>query len=61
MRKFPNFAVIKRFYDRGNWTVDMVKVAVEKDFLTTDEFKQITGQDYVTDQPQNNTTGATEK
>ncbi|MEJ6349020.1 XkdX family protein [Holzapfeliella sp. He02] len=61
MRKFPNFKAIKGFYDRNLWTVDMVKVAVEKDYLTADEFKTITGQDYTTDQSQENNTEATEK
>lgn len=51
--KFPNFKTIKGFYDRNLWSVERVKKAVEWDYLTADEFKTITGEDY-TDQPQEN-------
>ncbi|MGX4645697.1 XkdX family protein [Holzapfeliella sp. JNUCC 80] len=59
--KFPNFKTIKGFYDRKLWDIERVKKATEWDYLTADEFKQITGQDYTNDQLQENTDEATEK
>ena len=38
---------IRNYYDRGLWTKDQVKVAVEKDKITEIEYKEITGEDYV--------------
>lgn len=36
----------KMCYTNGWVTIDMVKQAVVKGFLTADEYKQITGQEY---------------
>lgn len=43
-------------------TVDVpaLKKVVEEQHMTADQFKEITGQDYVNDQPQENNTGATQ-
>lgn len=41
------FEKIKSYYDRGLWTAEMVANAVVKGKITTDEYKQITGLDYV--------------
>lgn len=35
------------YYKQGYWTKDMLKVAVEKKKITTEEYKQITGEDYI--------------
>lgn len=40
------FEKIKKFYDEGVWTVNMVRNAVNKGKITKSEFKEITGQDY---------------
>ena len=37
---------IKKWYPKL-WTLEMVKNAVIKGAITTDEFKEITGEDYV--------------
>lgn len=38
--------MIKRNYDKGLWSVTMVKMAVKKGVITKEEFKEITNQDY---------------
>lgn len=40
------FNKVKRFYDEGFWTIEMVKNSVVKDWITEAEFKEITGEDY---------------
>lgn len=37
---------IKKWYPKL-WTIDMVKEAVKKGVITADDFKEITGEDYV--------------
>ena len=37
---------IKKWYPKL-WTLEMVKNAVEKGVITAEEFKEITGEDYV--------------
>ncbi|WP_097026190.1 XkdX family protein [Clostridium peptidivorans] len=41
------FEMIKKNYDRGLWNAVMVKTAVLKRVITEEQFKEITGQDYV--------------
>lgn len=41
-----NYELIKRNYDRGLWTVLMVKMAVRKGVITAEQYKEITGQEY---------------
>jgi len=41
------FEKIKSYFDRGLWTAEMVANAVVKGKITADEYKQITGLDYV--------------
>ncbi|MBV4445299.1 XkdX family protein [Clostridium tyrobutyricum] len=38
---------ISSYYSDGYYTVDQVKVFVAKGKITADQFKQITGQDYI--------------
>lgn len=38
---------IKSYYDRGLWTKEQVKVAVQKEKITADEYKEIIGEDYL--------------
>ena len=40
---------IKGWYEAGWWTKGMVKDAVVKEKITADEYKDLTGEDYVTD------------
>lgn len=43
----PKFNKVKKYYDAGLWTLEMVKNAVVKEWITAEEFKEITGEDYV--------------
>lgn len=40
------FDLVKRNFDRGLWTAQMVRLAVRKGVITKEQFKEITGQDY---------------
>ena len=42
----PKFQKVKNYYDKGLWTVGMVRNAVIKGWITEEEFKLITGEDY---------------
>lgn len=37
---------VKKYYDKGLWTIEMVRNAVVKEWITEEEFKEITGEDY---------------
>lgn len=37
---------VKKFYRMGFWSKAMVKNAVKKNWITSDEYKEITGEDY---------------
>lgn len=43
------YSKIKGWYEAGYWTLTMVKNAVIKGKITADEYKEITGTDYVAD------------
>lgn len=40
------YAKVKKYYDSGLWDITRVKNAVIKEWITADEFKEITGVDY---------------
>ena len=40
------FKKVKNYYDSGLWTIEMVKQAVIKNWITAEEFETITGQPY---------------
>ena len=40
------FDKVKRYFDRGLWSLAMVRNAVIKGWITAEEFKTITGEDY---------------
>lgn len=40
------FDIVKRNFDQGLWTVQMVRLAVRKGVITKEQFKEITGRDY---------------
>ena len=46
--KTTKFEWIKDFYDEGLWTLDMIRTAVVKKWITAKEFFLITGQEYNT-------------
>ena len=37
---------VKKWYDMGMWGAEAVKNAVKKGWITADEYKEITGEDY---------------
>mgnify|MGYP002574562956 CR=1 FL=1 len=37
---------VKRYYDKGLWNKEMVHNAVTKKWITPEEYKEITGEDY---------------
>ena len=41
-----NYETIKRNYDRGLWSANMVKMAVRKGVITKEQYKEITGKEY---------------
>lgn len=41
-----NYNKVKDYYDKSLWTIDMLKNAVVKTWITADEFKAITWQIY---------------
>lgn len=42
----PKFEKVKKYYDDGLWKKSQVKNAVVKGWITPDEYKEITGEDY---------------
>ena len=42
-----NFETVKRNYEKGLWTLALVKTAVRKGVITAEQFKEITGEEYV--------------
>lgn len=41
-----NFATIKKNYERGLWSAQMVKMAVKKGVITKEQYTEITGKEY---------------
>lgn len=41
------YEMVKRNYDRKLWNKEMVKIAVVKGVITSEQYKEITGDDYV--------------
>lgn len=41
------FEQIKKNFERKLWNITMVKMAVTKNVITADQFKEITGEDYI--------------
>lgn len=38
------YAIVKRNYDNGFWSINKVRDAVVKGWITSDEFQEITGE-----------------
>lgn len=41
------FKTVKNFYDRGLWSQERVRNAVIKGWITEEEYRTITGEDYI--------------
>lgn len=41
-----NYNKVKTYYDRGLWSIDRVREAVVKGWITEEEYELITGQSY---------------
>jgi uncharacterized XkdX family phage protein len=41
-----NYKMIKRNFEKGLWSLAMVKMAVKKGVITKEQFKEITGEEY---------------
>ncbi len=41
-----NINDIKSYYNNKLWTINMVRMAVRKNIITKEQFKEITGQNY---------------
>lgn len=42
------YSMLKSYYWMGFWTIKMMRSAVVKKWITAEEFKEITGEDYET-------------
>ena len=42
----PKYNLVKNHYDHGLWDSIRVHKAVEKGWITAEEYKEITGEDY---------------
>lgn len=42
----PKFQKVKYYYDNGLWGIERVRNAVVKNWITTEEFEEITGEPY---------------
>ena len=40
------FETVKKYFDMGLWTETKLRNAVVKNWITADEFKEISGKDY---------------
>lgn len=41
-----NFEIVKRNYDKGLWTKQLVRMAVRKGVITKEQYTEIVGEDY---------------
>ena len=41
-----NFETIKRNYEKGLWSLALVKMAVRKGLITKEQYTEITGKEY---------------
>ena len=41
-----NFEIVKKNYDKGLWTKQLVKMAVRKGVITKEQYKEITSEEY---------------
>ena len=41
-----NFETIKKNYEKGLWSIALIKTAVRKGIISKDQYQQITGEEY---------------
>ena len=41
------YKIVKDFFDRGLWKINRVKDAVKMEWITIEEFGEITGENYI--------------
>lgn len=41
-----HYARVKKWYDLGMWNLEAVKNAVKRGWITAEEYKEITGENY---------------
>lgn len=41
------FYKVKEYYDKGLWDISRVRNGIVKNWITTEEFEEITGESYV--------------
>ena len=41
-----NFEIVKKNYEKGLWTKQLVRMAVRKGVITQEQYKEIVGEDY---------------
>lgn len=46
MTHSKKFQKVKNYYDRGLWSISRVRDSVEKEWITSEEFEEITGEIY---------------
>lgn len=46
MEHSKNYEKVKNYYDKGLWSVERVRQAVIKGWITEAEFTEITGEEY---------------
>lgn len=46
MAKKSKFEMVKNFYDNGLWKEKRVRDAVEKEWISPENYKEITGENY---------------
>ncbi len=46
MNHSKNYEKVKYYYDHGLWSVDRVRQAVVKGWITEEEYREIVGEDY---------------
>lgn len=46
MSHSAKYDLVLSYYKKGLWDIDRVGKAVQKGWITADEFKEITGEDY---------------
>lgn len=47
MEHSKNFEKVKSYFDKGLWGINAVRNAVEKNWITAEEFEEITGEPYL--------------
>ncbi len=44
------FNLVKKYFDKGLWSISRVRDAVAKEWITVEQFKEITGEEFTEEQ-----------